>query len=356
MTIVALVLAALLLPALSTSQYKVTSAHKTQTSETIHLQYTGKDDYYIKPSSPISKQLIFTFKMLTFNDFTFKIVDANKKRFQVPQNGAFPNDPLGNFSFPISLAGVKFEYTENPFDFKITRRWTEAVLFSTYDQNITFSDHYLEIGTEIASDFVYGLGERFQDGMRRKDGKWTVFNRDRGQVIDKGQGLQTYGYYPFYMVRETQRYNLFHINYFRSSNAMDVIKSRSNGKVYITYKVIGGVLDFRFVLGEETPEFDVGKMHYLSGRSELPPFWSLGYHQSRWGYKSADILLDVLANFEKNGLPIDTIWSDIDYMIDYEDFTIDEARFPLYKMKNITDRYKWIPIIDAGIKTDGFAH
>lgn len=43
-------------------------------------------------------------------------------------------------------------------------------------------------------------------------------------------------------------------------------------------------------------------------------------------------------------------------MVNYEDFTIDETRFPLDKMKNITDRYKYIPIIDAGIKNSGSAY
>lgn len=51
-------------------------------------------------------------------------------------------------------------------------------------------------------------------------------------------------------------------------------------------------------------------------------------------------------------MPFDTIWSDIDYMIDYEDFTIDESRFPLDRMANIIARYHYIPIIDAGIKVN----
>lgn len=294
--------------------------------------------------------------MLTYNDFTFKIVDTDNKRFEIPQHGIYPTDPVANFSFPISLSGIEFEYSENPFDFRITRKYNRATLFSTYNQKLIFSDHYLEIGTEIASDFVYGIGERFQESFRKKDGKWTVFNRDRGQVIDKGDGLQTYGYYPFYFIRETQAYNLFHISYLRNSNAMDVIKSRDSNRIYITYKVIGGVFDFRFFLGEETPEATVIKLNFHTGRSDIPPFWALGFHQCRWGYKDANALLDVLSNYEKNGLPLDTIWSDIDYMLDYEDFTIDETRFPLNVMKNITDRYKYIPIIDAGIKTSGSAY
>jgi len=71
-------------------------------------------------------------------------------------------------------------------------------------------------------------------------------------VIDRGEGKQTYGYYPLYLMRE--RKNVFHINYFRSSNAMDVIKSTKNNKHYLTFKVIGGIVDLRFFLGEESPE------------------------------------------------------------------------------------------------------
>lgn len=186
--------------------------------------------------------------MLSYNDFYFKIVDANNKRYEIPQKNPFPVDPLANFSFPISLAGVHFDYSENPFDFRITRKLNDAVLFSTHGREFIYSDKYLEITTEIASDFVYGIGERFQDSFRKKDGKWTVFNRDRGQVVDHGDGQQTYGYYPFYFLREPH-YNLFHINYLRSSNAMDVIKSKDGSRHYITYKIIGGIFDFRFFLG-----------------------------------------------------------------------------------------------------------
>lgn len=131
----------------SKSNYKVTGTNRNTTTVTLTLTYTGQEEYYVKPTSPVSKNLIFTFRTLAFNDFFFKITDANNKRFEVPQNGVFPTDPLANFSFPISGSAILFDYTENPFDFRITRKQNGAVLFSTYEQNIIFSDHYLEIGT-----------------------------------------------------------------------------------------------------------------------------------------------------------------------------------------------------------------
>ena len=80
----------------------------------------------------------------------------------------------------------------------------------------------MQLCTEVDTDYNYGLGERFNPGFRLRDGKWTMFSRDRGQVIDKGEGKQTYGYYPVYLQMERDEY--FHVNYIRSSSPMDVIK------------------------------------------------------------------------------------------------------------------------------------
>jgi alpha-glucosidase (family GH31 glycosyl hydrolase) len=38
--------------------------------------------------------------------------------------------------------------------------------------------------------------------------------------------------------------------------------------------------------------------------------------------------MDVAKNFKEHDLPLDTMWSDIDYMVDYIDFTIDNKRYP----------------------------
>lgn len=153
-----LTLCLLLVLSTAKSSYKVTNTQSTSSTYTLRLSYTGTDEYYIKPTSPIIKELIFTLHVYTYNDFDVKIVDAKNQRFEVPQEGVFPVDPLKNFSYPINLSAIKFEYTENPFDFRITRKANNAVLFSTYDGNFVFSDYYLEISTEVDTDYTYGLG------------------------------------------------------------------------------------------------------------------------------------------------------------------------------------------------------
>lgn len=111
------------------------------------MQYTGSDTYYLKPTSPIIRNLKFVFNVHAFYDFYVKITDLNNHRYEVPQNDPWPIDPLAQFTYPINLCGVTFEYSTYPFDFRIIRKINGATIFSTYDKNLIFSEHYMQIGT-----------------------------------------------------------------------------------------------------------------------------------------------------------------------------------------------------------------
>lgn len=90
----------------------------------------------------------------------------------------------------------------------------------------------------------------------------------------------------------------------------------------------------------------------MIGESYLPPIWAFGFMQSRWGYGSEKDLKTVLENCKKHKIPLDAIFLDIDYMKDFRDFTVSDAKFSdfsktihSFKEKNI----RIVPIIDAGI-------
>ena len=89
-----------------------------------------------------------------------------------------------------------------------------------------------------------------------KSGTWTVWNKDNGQKIDNGAtntgGIQTHGYFPAYLARERQGNH--HMGYYRTSSAMDVeVESFSNTSYLQIYRTIGGIIDFRFILGNQDP-------------------------------------------------------------------------------------------------------
>ena len=72
-----------------------------------------------------------------------------------------------------------------------------------------------------------------------------------------------------------------------------------------------------FLKDSDNPNNLLSQFHeYASGYNyKLPPFWSFGYHQSRWGYQNITAIENVITKFEENDIPLDTLWSDIDYMV-----------------------------------------
>jgi lysosomal alpha-glucosidase len=94
----------------------------------------------------------------------------------------------------------------------------------------------------------------------------------------------------------------------------------------LTFRSIGGIFDLHFFLGP-TPDEVVQQFTEVIGKPFLPPYWSLGYHQCRFGYKNLSRTEQVLEQTVKAKIPIDTQWNDLDYMSKRNDFTVDKTNF-----------------------------
>jgi len=209
----------------------------------------------------------------------------------------------------------------------------------------------------LATPNVFGFGERNYKMNLGPDGTYSILTKDSPLDIETGEsGHSTYGYHPVYLLREKS--NAFSMALLRSSVGMDLV---FEGGKKVTYKVMGGVIDLNFFLGGDSanaPETVVKQYHSYLGGWTLQPFWSFGFHQCRWGYKDVTALEQVLANYTQYNLPLDVMWSDIDYMKNYIDFTIDHDNFPPESMRGMLSKYKkrWVPIIDAGVAINNSIH
>lgn len=93
----------------------------------------------------------------------------------------------------------------------------------------------------------------------------------------------------------------------------------------------------------------------LIGRIAPPPRWALGYHQCRWGYRSAEEFRALALEFRARGLSCDALWFDLDYMDRCRVFTTDAATFPDFA--SLTDElralgFRSVAILDPGIAVD----
>jgi alpha-glucosidase (family GH31 glycosyl hydrolase) len=124
----------------------------------------------------------------------------------------------------------------------------------------------------------------------------------------------------------------------------------------LTFRTNGGILDLYFFFGATVGEV-VSQYTELVGRPAFPPYWALGFHQCRYGYPSPSYESEVLANYTQANIPIDTMWSDIDYMDHYRDWTTGgyDGNFALEEVQAFVAAlhktgHRYVVIIDPGIE------
>jgi alpha-glucosidase len=113
--------------------------------------------------------------------------------------------------------------------------------------------------------------------------------------------------------------------FLRNSNGMDIMINDDDGS-YLEYNTLGGVLEFYFLAGP-TPT-DVSKQYAeVVGLPASHPYWGLGFHNCKYGYEDWFEVAEVVSNYSQANIPLETMWTDIDYMDGRKVFTLDPERY-----------------------------
>src|SRR4030066_567357 len=192
-------------------------------------------------------------------------------------------------------------------------------------------------------EHIYGLGER-ASSLNLRPGNYSSWNSDvSGRYSTNTDPL--YIGTPIYLSLSNSG---SHLVYFENS-----FKSRYRIEDEFVSSFDGGMLRYYIIFGPIKNIYQ--KLSDLIGRPCLPPLWSLGYQQSRWGYRSETDIREVVNGFEKHDLPLSAIHLDIDYMDDYRIFTFDPDKFP--DIENLTSELdakgiKVVISINPAVKQD----
>ncbi|KAK3987755.1 alpha-glucosidase [Cladorrhinum sp. PSN332] len=286
--------------------------------------------------------------------------------FQLPETliPRPPSDPH------CSHASSQFDvsWSNDPtFSFTVKRKETGDTLFSTEGSVLVYEDQFIEFVSPLPENYnLYGLGEVIHGFRLGNNLTRTLFAADVGNNID----YNIYGTHPIYLDtryltknksgqltyvpyatdKSTKYTSYTHGVYQRNAHAQEVVLQPSG----ITWRSLGGSIDLYFYSGPKPEDIIKSYQNSAVGLPAMQQYWSLGFHQCRWGYDNWTQLQEVIDGFEKFQIPLETIWTDIDYMKNYRDFENDPVRFSYTEGAEFLARLRarkqhYVPIVDSAI-------
>lgn len=322
--------------------YTASSLTQTATGLTGTLTYQGS-------ASSVTVSTLFLNVTYVSDDIVrIRMTDAQNARWEVPITLETVPGPTASMNYQVT-------YVESPFNLKVTRLGDGKVIFNLDPtQNFLYNNQQIVIMNNLGYPvYFYGLGER-TSSFHLAPGVYTTFAKDNPGPYDSGNGGNNlYGHHPFYLAVDPSDGSAFG-GFFLNSNDQDAYITTTN----IEFETIGGVIDY-FVFVGPTPLQVIQQYQSLLGTTVLIPYWGLGWHQCRYGYHSLQTLQEVANNYTSYVIPLDVMWSDIDYMDNYYDFTLDTSRYPQPQFSQWVDELHsigrhFIPILDAGIAQQNY--
>lgn len=300
-----------------------------------------------------------TFSLLDNNLLRVQIGEKDVDVYQAPAETFGPDAPINETKADIDIDEVLTLPEEgSDFYYEVHAKGdAELVLYSTKDQPFVYSKYYKKHTAFVNSNHhTFGLGERVGEFLLG-EGIYTMWNRDIPSPTEDGKkpGKQVYGTHPVYFT-QLKSNNQFIGVFDHNVGAQDYILKQNDDGIVMTQIKTSGVTDQFIMLNDDIPHV-IDNFIRLVGKPTLVPEWSLGWHQCRYGYNSTEQVETVVNKYIENKIPLDVMWTDIDYMDMYKDFTVSTTDF-----HNISDAVKlwrekhdirYVPILDAGLAFEG---
>ncbi|KAL2817705.1 glycosyl hydrolases family 31-domain-containing protein [Aspergillus cavernicola] len=230
---------------------------------------------------------------------------------------------------------LKISWTNSPsFGFTVTRKSTGDVLFSTEGRKLVFENKFVEFSSSLPENYnLYGVGENVRAFRQGNNYTQTLYAADAGDREPNGERILV-------NTDETSPEGNYTVHshgiYQRNAHGQDILLRPD----HITWRSIGGSIDLYFFPGPSQPEVTKSYLEVV-GLPALQQYWTFGFHQCRWGYKSCNELEQVVNNYINFKISLETIWTDIDYLERYRDFENTTGFWP-------SGRH-YVPIIDSAI-------
>lgn len=234
---------------------------------------------------------------LTTNNVAF----STNASFTIVRN--WPRPPMNvtdGTTLVVSNAGLRVDIQKSPFRF--TFRKPDGTVLLT-DTN-TFGLGYATDGR--SANFAMPAGEQYY-GMGLVLGKPLSYRGQQRVLYNARTGFQSGAMtdmaVPLFV--SSKGYGVFVDNTYRQEWDFN----NTSGTQWIVV-VRGGEMNYYFIRGDAPAEV-LDRYTQMTGRAPLPPRWTFGYMQSKFGYRNWTQVYAARDAFRSNDLPCDTIILDL---------------------------------------------
>ncbi|NQV03196.1 MAG: DUF4968 domain-containing protein [Bacteroidia bacterium] len=274
-------------------------------------------------------------------DFSYAVI-------QQP-GGSFNKVIKGKDSIFLETKAIQVTIRKDPLRIAFRNHKGELISEDYSDFGVTWQgDEVTNHRTLFPDEKFIGLGEK-TGPLNRRGNAYVNWNRDIPGYSDREDPL--YQSIPFFIgIHDSLTYGIFLDNSYKTLFNFGA----STDDLFSFFSAEGGKLDY-FFFGNKTVARILEDYTWLTGRMELPPYWSLGYQQCRWGYFPETEVMSLARKFRDKQIPCDVIYLDIDYMDAYKIFTWHPERFPnpqgmIRKLNEMG--FHIVVIVDPGIKIE----
>ena len=141
-----------------------------------------------------------------------------------------------------------------------------------------------------ADEQIYGMGQ-LQNGRLSMRGLNTTMIQDNRSI-----------YIPYYY--SSKRYALYWDNY-----SPTTFTDNEEGT---TFSSTGQAIDYYVLTGNSANDV-LNSWRVMTGGTQLPPLWNFGLYQSKQRYQSTQEVIDVVAKYRQQGVPLDCVVQDWQY-------------------------------------------
>lgn len=256
------------------------------------LLYVGDEKVSIEHFGP--NILRFSLDTVEFPAIRNQIAIVGKKtnqQFLAIDAGAF-------FQFRSIGSNINLLVQKQPFSISVFR---DSVLVFKEDRGLFFKSQSRGLSISLRPDEgIFGGGSRALP-VNRRNQKFPLYNTAVYGYADGVNQLNVS--IPFFV--SSSNYGLL-----IDSPIAGAVDCGVSDKNVMNISQTHGKLSY-FLIVDSTYDAILRNYSELTGKQSLPPIWSLGYIQSRYGYKSQSEVLQLAQDFQKASIPLDAIVLDL---------------------------------------------